>query len=343
MLVIGTSHRDASVDVRGRLARACGPGAARLEALRAACPSVRELLVLATCHRVECYAVADEGLRAEAELTAALQGVAEPIAPGVLSVREGEAAVRHLCRVACGLESVIIGEAEIAGQVRRAATAAREAGTMGPTLDVVLAGALAASGRARSETRIGAGVLSASTAAVAIVERLAAPIGARTVLVIGAGQAGRQALDRLAKRGARRLIIASRSAHHAADAAAKTGAEALGLDHVPVVLPEVDAVIAATLASGCLLTPALLRAQREAVSSPLHVVDLSVPPVVDPAVAELARVTLHTVDDLSDVARASMASRAREVPAAEAIARAEARRTWARVAAHVPAALVARA
>jgi len=240
--------------------------------------------------------------------------------------RVGADAIEHLCRVACGLDSMIVGEAEIAGQIRRAAAAARQAGTLGVFLERVLAGALRASGRARSETRIAQGALSAATAAVSIAEHALGPLDDRTVLVIGAGEAGRQALARFTRRRTGRLIVASRSLHHARDAAARSGAEVADIHQLAPILAEADAVVAAMRGDAYVVSAEAL---PERAGRPLLAVDLSVPRALDPAIAALPGVTLRTVDDLGEVVRESVARRRREIPKVERIAHEEAVRAYA--------------
>jgi glutamyl-tRNA reductase len=318
-LLIGASHRTTSVDVRGRLARAASALAGLVPA------AVAELLVLSTCHRVEVMAVADDLAAAERALRIALTGTDAPV-DGIY-VRPGPAAQMHLARVAAGLDSLIVGEAEISGQIRRALAAGRASGTAGPVLERVVAGVLRAGGRARSETRIGQGTMSAATAAVSLLERAWGSLDGRSVLVIGAGEAGRQALARLKKRQADRLLVASRSSHHARQAAERTDAEILDLAHIPSALTFVDGVVAATRADGFLIDVGECGLATRGGRS-LHIVDLSVPCVVHPAVAEVAGVRLHSVDDLGDVVRESVRRREREIPAVERIVADEAARAY---------------
>jgi len=311
-LLAGTSFRVASVEARSRVAAAVPPE----EVLRAA--GIGEYFVLSTCHRVEIYAVAADAAVAQVSLSRVLGQEAYVVI--------GPDAVRHLCRVACGLDSMVIGEAEIAGQIRRAASQAREAGTVGVLMARVLAGALRASGRARSETRIGVGALSAASAAVSMVERALGDLNDRAVMVVGAGQAGRQALSRLARIRTGSLLVASRSRHHAFQAAEKHGAEVVPIQYLAPALDRVDAVIAASQAPALVLAADDYRAAR--ISRPHFMVDLSVPRVIDPSLAAFSNVTLRTVDDLGDIVRESAARRLKEVPRVEAIVEGEARRAY---------------
>ena len=319
LLLIGASHRTTTVDVRGRLAAAASALADRLP------PSVAELLVVSTCHRVEVVAVVRDVRAAERGLRLALAGADAQI-DGLYS-HVGRSVILHLSRVAAGLDSLIVGEAEISGQVRRAVAVGRESGLVGPVLERVTAGVLRASGRARSETRIGQGTVSAATAAVSLLERAWGSLDGHAVLVVGAGEAGRQVLGRLRKRRAARLLVASRSAHHATDAAGRTGAEIVPLLNLDRTLSDVDGVIVATRAAEFLIDADDCRAATRS-GRRLEIVDLSVPRVVDPMVSTVAGVSLHTVDDLGDVVRESVSRREREIPAVERIVADEALRTY---------------
>ena len=244
-----------------------------------------------------------------------------------LYAHAGRSALLHLARVAAGLDSLIVGEAEISGQIRRAVAAGRGAGLVGPVLERVTSGVLRASGRARSETRIGQGTISAATAAVSLLEREWGSLEGRSVLVVGAGEAGRQTLGRLRKRRASRLLVASRSAHHAVQAAGKTAATVVPLDALAAVLDTVDASSPRRVRTGFSSMREICRSAARSRRT-LEIVDLSVPRVVDPAVAELAGVSLHTVDDLGEVVRDSVRRREREIPAVERIVADEAERTY---------------
>src|SRR6187397_2199063 len=211
LLLLGLSHRTASVDDRGFAAARVGADAAAWLTRVHEAAGLAEVAVVATCHRLEVYAVASDLRAAEAGLRD-LFGEAHAER---LYARTGPDAALHLSRVACGLDSMIVGEAEIAGQVRRAAAVARSAGTLGPYLEAVMAGALAASGRARSETGIAQGVMSAASASVALAAATYGSLADRSLLVVGAGQTGRLALSRAARAPHGRLIVASRSEKHA--------------------------------------------------------------------------------------------------------------------------------
>jgi glutamyl-tRNA reductase len=319
LLLVGASHRSADVDVRGRLADAASAlGTRTLEGMS-------ERLVLCTCHRVEVLAVADELSTAEQTLRLALFGTGVRGAGEYVHVNQS--AIRHLSRVAAGLDSLIVGEAEISGQIRRAAADGRARGHVGPVLERVVAGVLRASGRARSETRIAQGTTSLATAAVTLLERAWGTIEGRSVLVVGAGEAARQALARLKKRRAAALLVTSRSTHHAMQAAERHGAAMVPLDELRAAVGRVDGVIAATRSDRFLIVPETCR-PATGTARGFQLVDLSVPRVIDPAVAGVAGVSLHSVDDLGDVVRESVRRREREIPAVERIVSEESARTY---------------
>lgn len=321
------SYRTASLDARATLASSFGETSRWAAA--AAEAEVAEWFVLSTCHRLEFYAAVRDAGVARARIA---KWCSHPeFAAGAWISHTGVEAALHLCRVTAGLDSMIVGEAEIAGQVRRAATLARDAGTLGPYLERVIAGALKTSGRARSETRISEGVLSAASAAVTLATATLGSLVGRHVLVLGSGQMARTALTRLVRRKTGRLTVASRSLHHAREAAAIAGAEVCSLEVVPERLTTTDVVIAA-IPGG---TWQISRAQCEqAFAAAPHgtrvMVDLGVPRAIEATVSTVAGVRLFSVDDLGDIARQSATRREREVPVAEAIAADEAARAFSK-------------
>jgi len=323
LLLLGTSFRIAPADWRGRLAFA--PTEARVWLSTAAHePGVEELLLLSTCNRTEIYAAGmdDAVLEAAARQAVVVTRGGDWFAPGAHRYRlAGEEAVRHLCRVACGLDSLMLGEPEILGQVREAAIVARQAGTLGSTLEGLVGAAVNAGRRARRETRIGVGATSVAAAAVTLAERLSGGLSGRRVVVIGAGRAARLAVARVAKRRPVSIAVANRTIEAARSAAALAGgATAHGLDALPALLPTADIVISAVGVPGPIVTAAALERATSGRATRLVVVDLGVPPAVDPAAAMLPAVILRGIDDLRGVLDRTVADRRREVPRVEAIA-----------------------
>lgn len=319
LVEIGLDHGTAEVAIRERLA----VSAADLPELLAALYEIAaEAVVLSTCNRVELY------LHVEDE-AAAIQRVSAMLARGsgltieqiesATCVRIGQEAVRHLCRVATGLESMIVGEPEIAGQVRAALTAAEAAGTASVVLRRLFDDALGVAGRLRAESGIGRHAVSVSTAAVRLGERTLGGLEGKTALVIGAGSVGRSAARVLATSGVERLMVASRRLESARPVAEKVGAEAVNFEGVPAALAAADLVLSATSAPHLTLTADAVHAAL--VGRPdrqLIVLDVAVPRDVEPSVREIEGCTLFDVDDLAAAREASLAARRVEATKAEA-------------------------
>jgi len=327
-LLLGTNHRHATVEQRGRLAIGAGALPVWLDELRRRAgnrSAIDGVFVLSTCNRLELYVDTRDPAAAEREIRLAMAGHAgaDLLTPGETSYRlVGDAAVEHLYRVACGLDSLLVGEAEILGQLRDAAAMARSAGALGPRLDALVTSAVHVGRRARLQTRIGVGATSASGAAVVLAEQALGSLKGVSALVIGAGHAGRLALSRLAKRRPARLWLANRTRETAEAPARRARAEVCALDDVPGLLASMDVVIAAlTLESGQpLVTPEVAAAAiGTRPSRPLLFVDLSVPAAVAADVGGVSGVRRFDLDSLRHVQTASAASRQREIPRVEAL------------------------
>jgi glutamyl-tRNA reductase len=296
---------------------ALGAGAER-------CPVVLEHAVLETCYRVELYARLTTGVEdAREELVdalAAIHDVPRELLVDHLYVHSGDDVARHLYRVAAGLDSLVLGEAEILGQVRDAFGEGSARGTVGPGLSILFRTAISAARRARSETAIGANPVSASSMALALAEGVLGDLRARHALVVGAGRIGLQTLKAAQGRGVASISIANRSRSRAAEIASRFGASAHGLDELEVVLATADVAVTATSSE----TPVVSAAAVEAAmvrrpEQPLVVVDLAVPADVEREAAAVEGVRLFDVDDLRVGLDEAMGARLREVPKVEAI------------------------
>ena len=324
-LLVGLNHRVASVEDRGRLALPADRLPGWLAALVSRSTTIREAFALSTCNRLEIYVAATDLHAAEdaiRDAMAARAGV-DLLAPGGPRYRlAGDAIVEHLYRVACGLESMLVGEAEIVGQVRDAGAIARGAKTLGPQLDRLVTSAVELGRRVRQETRIGVGATSAAGAAVVLAERELSGLKGKSALVIGAGHAGRLALGRLAKRRPAKLLVANRSLTAAEPAAQKYRAQLHPLTDVPSLLADADVVIAAITADSPVVTVAdISAAMARRPGRALVVIDLSVPAAADPGITAIEGVRRFDLESLRDVQAASAAGRAREIPRVEALIR----------------------
>jgi glutamyl-tRNA reductase len=237
-----------------------------------------------------------------------------------LYVHVDEDVARHLCRVASGLDSLVLGEAEILGQVGDAFEAGREAGTVGPILTLLFRTAITAGRRARTETAIGANPATASSMAIALVEGALGPLADRRALVVGAGRIGLQTLKALSRRRISQVAVANRTRGRAVEAASAFGATAFGLDELAEALAWADFAVTATASESPVLDARLVeRAMSGRGSRPLVLVDLAVPADVERGVGDVSGVGLFDVDDLRAGLDDALASRLREVPAVEAL------------------------
>lgn len=315
LVCLGLSHRTAPVELRERIG-ALGPGAER-------CPAVLEHATLQTCYRVELYARLTSGVEdARDELVDVLSSahdVSRELLLDHLYVHAGEDVARHLCRVAAGLDSLVLGETEILGQVREAFDAAREAGTAGPGLELLFRTAIAAGRRARAETAIGANPATASSMALALAEGALGDLRAARLLVVGAGRIGLQTLKAAEGRGITRIAVVNRTPERAAEVAGRFGASAHGLEALGEALAAADVVVTATASESPVLSAAMVSSAMAERVEPLVVVDLAVPADVERKAGDVAGVRFFDVDDLRAGLDEAMASRIAEVPKVEAL------------------------
>ena len=278
-----------------------------------------EAVVLSTCHRTELYCHAPSaGERARAEaLWLERFGEAPPDAR--FARLAGREAGQHLFRTAAGLESMVLGEAEVLGQIRGAIESARRAGSAGHFLSRVFHASLRFGGRARSETGIGTGALSIASAAVRLLRGGRRDLGALTVLVVGVGTTGLKVARHLKAEGVGRLVLLNRTPERARRAAEELGAESAGLDELARRLAQADAVVAAVRVESPILTVAMLREAGPRLRGPLALVDLSLPRAIDPTCSELPGVQVHNLSDLEHVVAVNQERRETEIPRVEAL------------------------
>jgi glutamyl-tRNA reductase len=316
LVCLGLSHRTAPVELRERLST-LAPGAGR-------CPAVDEHAVLSTCYRVELYAYLTDGVEeAREELIDVLargHDVDRDLLADHLYVHAGEDVARHLCRVAAGLDSLVLGEAEILGQVRGAFDEGREAETTGPVLELLFRTAVSAGRRARRETAIGANPATASSMALALAAGVLGDLREMRVLVVGAGRIGLQSLKAATGRGITRAAVANRTKERALEAATPFGARAYGLDELPEALAWADVAVTATSSEEPVVSAATVAgAVEHREQRPLVLVDLAVPADVERAAGDVAGVRLFDVDDLRAGLDDAVSSRMREVPKVEVV------------------------
>lgn len=312
--VLGLNHQTAPVDLRERVAFDAGTVPHALSSLRAL-PDVAEAALLSTCNRTELYAVAEDGDVLASWLATHAEGL-----EGYLYRHRDADAVRHLFRVATGLDSMVLGEPQILGQVKDAWATAREHGALGNRLDRLFQQTFAVAKRARTDTRVGANPVSVASTAVRLAQNSFARLSESTVLLVGAGETIELAAKHLSEGKVRRLLVANRTLAHAQELATRHGGYALPLAELERHLAEADVVFSATAAR----EPVVLQAQVAAALAkrkhkPMLLFDLAVPRDIEASVAELRDAYLYTVDDLERAVEDNRRSRREAADAAEAI------------------------
>jgi glutamyl-tRNA reductase len=326
IVIVGVSHKTAPLEVREALAfpkERVGDALARLRGPL----GLPEAMILSTCNRVEIY-----GRRAGEGSAAALAAFladwhgrnTEELTPHVYRV-EGEAAVRHAFRVTAGLDSLVVGEPQILGQVKDAYEMAEAAESLGAALNALRNRSLAAAKRARSETGIGRNAVSVSYVAVELARKIFGELKDRRVLLVGAGKMTELAAKHLVRSGARATVLGGRTFAKAEELAAALGGRAAPFESLRRELGEADIVISGTGAPGIVIRREDVEAARGARLRPLFIIDIAVPRDVDAAVSGLSGVFLYDLDDLKSVAEANIRERRKEAAAAEAIVEQEVR------------------
>ena len=329
LLTLGVSHKTAPVALRERLAFGERDGVEFLGRLTAT-EHVREGVVISTCNRTEVYLVVTDHVQAESEVLGALAHHAgirpTELAGAIYSPRNCDAA-RQLFRVTSGLESMIVGEAEVQGQVRRAHEVAMRAGATGPLSNRLFAAALLTGKRVRTETAIGANRVSVPSVAVELAQSVLGDLAERHVVIVGAGDTSELTARALSDQGAGTIFVANRHADRAISLAQRFGGSVVGLEQLPEQLVEADIVVASTSSPHAIVGREELEvvmAQRH--GRPLLLIDIAVPRDIDPGCRDLEGVTLYDIDDLQAVVDLNLSSRAEETPRAMEIVEEEIRR-----------------
>jgi glutamyl-tRNA reductase len=321
ILAYGVNYRTAPLEVRERIAFPESGLTAALHALRAEVPTLSEAVIVSTCNRTELYATVDPG---EEGQVSAWFSRHRPIAPAELAriayTYWDADAVRHLIRVAAGLDSQILGEPQIMGQIKSAYDVARSAGTLGPELNLLSQIGLATAKRVRTDTDIGRNPVSVAYAAVTMAERLFSGFETKRALLIGAGEIIQRVAEHLHEHRIASMAVANRTLANAAALATRFGGEAMPLEAVAANLHRFDIVIAST---GSMLPvvhrPIVEAAIRLRRRRPIFFVDLAVPRDIEPEVGDLSDVYLYTIDDLTEVIEDSIRQRRAAAASAEVL------------------------
>jgi glutamyl-tRNA reductase len=334
LVVVGANHRTAPIELRERFALARGEIGPALQRLAA---DGAEAVVLSTCNRTELYLSAREAApaveAARALLTARVGMDGTRAAPYLYQHRDREAA-GHLFRVAAGLDSMILGEPQIQGQVKDAYATAREVAgeggpVVGPVLHRLFQSAFSVGGRVRSDTALGVGAASVPSASVELAKKIFGSLKGRRALVLGAGEMSETTLECLRGEGVRTAVVANRTYERARELVARWGGEAVHWDDFATALRDVDIVVSSTAAPHPVLTVEQLRsALPGGARRPLCIIDIALPRDVEPAVGGEPNVFLYNVDDLQQIVDDSLGRRRGELPAAETIVAAGVEEFW---------------
>ncbi|MEX2263300.1 MAG: glutamyl-tRNA reductase [Bryobacteraceae bacterium] len=330
LLVTGVSHKTAPVEVREGLAIPAAFIPAALDDLRAHA-GVREAVILSTCNRVEITVSCEEAIQAHASIQRfLLKGRVLP--PQALYSYEDRAAIQHLFRVASSLDSMIVGEPQILGQVKAAYALAREKGTVNGLLDGIFTRAFNVAKRVRSETGIGAMAVSISFAAVELARKIFGALSGKTVMIVGAGKMSELAARHLQRSGASDILVTNRTWERALQMARQFNGKPVDYLRFQEMLPEVDILISSSGAPHYILNKdemqRVIHARR---NKPMFLIDIAVPRNIDPQVNEVDNVFLYDIDDLQEVVNANLQERSKEATHAEEIVVQEVERMVARL------------
>jgi glutamyl-tRNA reductase len=323
IVLVGLNHRSAPVEVREKVSFTNDQARQAAEELRAR-GILHETLVLSTCNRSEVYGVPPETARESAAALSSYLSSFHSVQLDLLSPslyhHHDRHAVRHLFRVASGLDSMMLGEAEILGQVREAYRIAYEQGATGPVLNRLFQGALEVGKRVRSETELGTRPMSVASAGVKLAERIFGKLRERAALVLGAGMISEQVVAQLRDRNIARLLVMNRSLERADNLARQFAGKVIAWDDWESALTLPDVIVSSVSAE----EPVLMRAHLEKAMAargnrPLFVMDLGVPRNIDPTAASLYNFYLYNIDDLTQIVQQNRTSREGEVPRAEVI------------------------
>ena len=322
LIVLGASHETAPAEIRDRIQMSAQDVEAFCSSLRAKRDDVLELSVLSTCNRTEVYSLVSDQERADPLIRRAieeLKGVPYMGNGKYTYLLQGRDMVRHLFRVASGIESLMVGEPHILGQVRDAFKLADHSRTSGAILTRLFNAALHVGKRARTETEIGEGTVSVAYAAVEMALKVFDGLDKHTVAVVGAGETGTLVAQHMAAHRPKRLLVLNRTLERAESLAAEVGGEARPMEALPAVAREADVVVTATGAQGPILLRDDVAQAAKRRRRPVVLVDISNPRNIDPTIGDLDNVFLYDIDALEGIAEQNRARRAREIPKVEAL------------------------
>jgi glutamyl-tRNA reductase len=322
LLVLGLSHKTAPVELRERLNFAAHALTEPLHAMTAL-PAVREGLILSTCNRVELYAAGSDTDAVQSQLKdflCAWHRVPHDDLADHLYALHGRDAVRHLFRVAASLDSMVLGEPQILGQLKQAFRCAEAAGATGPVFNRLLPRTFSVAKRVRSETAIARHAVSVSYAAVELARRIFGSLADKTIMIVGAGKMCELAADHLVGQQVAEVLVTNRTLSRAQELAKRFGGRAVPFAEFPLYLSRADIVLTSTAAGGFLLTRGQLeQVIRKRKNRPMFLIDIAVPRNIDPEVNAIDNLYLYDIDDLQGVVQANLRERRKAASKAETI------------------------
>lgn len=312
IVVVGLNYKTAPVEIRERLTfneSDLGDAIKKLNSKK----SILENIIVSTCNRTEIYAVVDQlhtGRYYIKEFLSEWFGIEQAEFSPFLFIYEEDGAYDHLFRVTCGLDSMVLGETQILGQVRSSFILAQEEGTTGTVFNQLFKQAITIAKRGHAETDIGANAVSVSYAAVELAKKIFGSLESKHVLILGAGKMGELAAQNLHGNGARKVTVINRTYEKASLLASRFAGEAQTLDQLQKSLVDADILISSTGAKDFVLTKEMVeKVEKQRKGKPLFMVDIAVPRDLDPRIAELENVFLYDIDDLEGIVEANLQER----------------------------------
>jgi len=330
LVIVGLSHHTAPIAVREKLSLGNGTTEQTLADMVAA-PAVREVVLLSTCNRVEVVACCEQGSGAESDLTQSLLAVGGLDRNAVgdsLFELHGRDAVRHVFRVASSLDSMVVGEPQILGQVKQQFEVCDAADAVGPVLHRVFHKSFSVAKRVRSETGVAGRAVSVASVAADLARRIFEDLRERVLLVVGAGEIGEAATAHFVAAGVRSVMVTNRTFEAAVDLARRYRGTPIPFDRMSTYLPLADLVIGSAAAGQIIDAADVRRVMRERKNRPMFFIDLAVPRNFDPAINDVDNAYIYDVDDLANVADGNLGERRREAVRGEAIVEQEVDRFW---------------
>ncbi len=321
LVVVGLNHRSAPVEVRERLAFP-KPALGEATCMLLGAAPLKEAAIISTCNRVELYGLAVDADKALAGMRRYLHdyhGLQDSVAPHLYEFCNNDC-ITHLLEVVSGLDSMVLGETEILGQVKDAYAAAQQAGATGPALNRLFQKSFAAAKHIRSNTGITQGSTSVANVAVELAEHIFRDLRTSTVMVIGTGAMSEATAKALRSRGAGTILVCGRDRERAAALAGQLGGQPIHYDDWPVEFDRVDIVISATAAPHPIVTPEKLEPLMKARHHrPLFLIDIGVPRDIDRGCGDMENVFLYNMNDLQQIAQENLAAREREIAVCRAL------------------------